>query len=86
VLSPGATSHLESIKASPLLAKRRFVVSCGAQEHPGNVYLAKNANDWLRQAKAQVNYKPYPGVSAHSFPDDFHERFPEWVTFILNDK
>lgn len=86
VLSPGATSHLQSINPSPLLANRRFVISCGAQEHPGNVYLAENANDWLRKAKAQVNYKPYPGVSAHSFPADFDERFPEWVTFILNVK
>jgi predicted esterase len=84
VLSPGAVSHLQSITPSPLLAKRGFVVSCGAKELPGNVRLAKDANDWLSRAKAHVIYKPYPGVAAHSFPNDFNERFPEWVRFILD--
>jgi predicted esterase len=86
VLSPGADSHLQSIKPSSLLAHRGFVISCGAEEHPGNVFLAKSANDWLRRANAQVKYVPYPGVSAHSFPADFDERFPEWVKFILEVK
>ena len=64
VLSPGADSHLRTIKPSPLLADRRFVVSCGAQEQPGNVFLAKNANDWLQRTKAEVKYLPYAVVSA----------------------
>lgn len=86
VLSPGADSHLQSIKPTPMLGNRAFVISCGAKEHPGNVGLAKEANDWLHRAKARVIYKPYPNVSAHSFPADFNERFPEWVQFILGAK
>jgi predicted esterase len=86
VLSPGAQSHLDDVKPSPLLARRGFVVSCGAKEHPGNVRLTAQDADWLRQAKAQVIHKAYPGVSAHTFPVDFEERFPEWVEFILKPR
>jgi predicted esterase len=86
VLSPGAQPHLEGVKASPLLARRGFVLSCGAKEHPGNVRLTQIDADWLRAAKAQVNHKAYPGVSAHAFPKDFDERFPEWVKWILKTR
>jgi predicted esterase len=83
VLSPGAQPHLEGVRPSPLLARRGFVLSCGAKEYPGNVQLTADDADWLRRAGAQVIHKPYPGVSAHTFPKDFDERFPEWVKFIL---
>jgi len=83
VLSPGARSNLNSIKPSSLLSMRGFVLCCGAEEHPGNVMLTANDADWLRRAKAKIIHKPYPGVSAHSFPADFDERFPEWIKFIL---
>jgi predicted esterase len=83
VLSPGAMPHLEGLKPSPLLAQRGFVVSCGANEHPGNLHLTALDGNWLRQARAQVIQKLYPGVSAHTFPEDFEKRFPEWVKFIL---
>ena len=82
-LSPGAIPHLDDAKPSPLLAQRGFVVSCGANELPGNVQLTALDAEWLRKTKAHVIHKPYPGVSAHSFPKDFEERFPEWVKFIL---
>jgi predicted esterase len=82
-LSPGADPHLEKLKPSPLLARRGFVVSCAAGEHPGNVRLTALDAAWLRKARAQVIHKAYPGASEHSFPADFHERFPEWVQFIL---
>jgi predicted esterase len=84
VLSPGARSHLNELTASPNLTKRGFVLCCGAQEHPGNVLLTSNDAAWLRRAKAQIIHKPYPGMSAHSFPPDFEDRFPEWIKFILN--
>lgn len=86
VLSPGAQPHLDDLKPSPLLARRGFVLSCGAEEHPGNVRLTARDADWLRRANARVIHKPYPGVSDHSFPGDFDERFPEWVKFILNTR
>jgi predicted esterase len=82
VMSPGAQSHLNQAQVSPLLARRGFVVVCGAKEHPGNVKLTADAAAWLRAANAQVKHKPYPGMAAHSFPPDFDERFPEWVKFI----
>ena len=83
VLSPGATPHLENVKPSPLLQRRGFVVSCGAKEHPGNVQLTAMDAEWLTRAKAHVINKAYADVSAHTFPKDFDERFPEWVKFIL---
>lgn len=84
VMSPGTRSpaKLREVKPSPLLAQRGFVVVCGAQEHPGNVALAAEDARWLQTAKAQVRHKPYPGMSAHTFPPDFVERFPEWVRLI----
>lgn len=86
VLSPGAEYHLDEFKPSPLLAKRGYVLCCGAKEHPGNVRLTSMDADWLRQAHAQVVHKPYPGVSAHAFPPDFEKQFPEWVKFILKTR
>ncbi len=83
VLSPGATLNLDKIKPAALIAKRGFVVSLGAQEHPGNVQLATQDAKWLRNAQAKLIFKPYPGVSSHSFPADFDKRFPEWVDFIF---
>jgi predicted esterase len=83
VLSPGASSHLSELSPSPLLSQRGYVLCCGAQEHPGNVSLTSADANWLRRAKAQVIHKAYPGVSAHTFPQDFDERFPEWIKFIL---
>jgi len=41
---------------------------------------------WLQEAKAQVIHNAYPGMPAHSFPEDFDERFPEWVKFILKTR
>lgn len=86
VLSPGAQPHLEDVKPSPLLARRGYVLCCGAKEHPGNVRLTALDAGWLRRAKAQVIHKEYPDVSTHSFPADFSKQFPEWVRFILKTR
>lgn len=84
VLSPGGyPSLLGKVKPSSLLARRGFVLCCGAQEHPATVAFTSQDAKWLQQSKAQVQHKAYPGMSAHSFPEDFYERFPEWVQFIL---
>lgn len=81
--SPGGETHWDHLKPSPLLARRGFVVSCGADEYQGTVAQTALDAEWLRRAKAQVIHKAYPGVSAHSFPEDFAKRFPEWIEFIL---
>jgi predicted esterase len=83
-LSPGGMPHLHEVTPSPLLAKRGFVVSVNGGERPGNVQLAADNAAWLRDAKAQVIHKVYPDVASHSFPEDFDERFGEWVKFILD--
>jgi predicted esterase len=82
VMSAGAKSSLSDAKQLPALAKRGFIVTCGAKELPGNVKLTADAADWLRNAKAKVQHLPYAGMSAHAFPPDFDDRFPEWVKFI----
>jgi predicted esterase len=83
VLSPGGQPHLGDVKPGPLLARRGFVLSCGAPEHPMTVRQPAVDAAWLREAAAHVVHREYPGVSAHAFPAGFDERFPEWVRFIL---
>jgi predicted esterase len=85
-LSPGAEPHLIGLTPSPLLAGRGFVVSCGAEERYGNVRLTADDAEWLQKAKAKVIHKAYPGERMHAFPVDFNERFPEWVSFILDSR
>jgi predicted esterase len=84
LLSAGSRSHLAEVEPSPLLAKRGFVLSVNALERPGTVQLTADDADWLRKAKAQVIHKEYPDVASHSFPEDFDERFGEWVKFVLD--
>ncbi|MFO0865757.1 MAG: alpha/beta fold hydrolase [Gemmataceae bacterium] len=86
VLSPGASSHLAETKNSPILAHRGYVVACGAEEHAGNVRLAADDADWLKRCNARVIHRTYPDTSAHAFPSDFEERFPEWVRFVLRTR
>ena len=82
----GAQPHLTDLKPSPSLAQHGFVLSCNAEEPPGTVRLTALDADWLRRAKAHVMHRTCSGVSAHSFPDDFNERFPEWVKSILKTR
>jgi predicted esterase len=86
VFSPGAQPHLAELQPSPLLAQRAYVLCCNADEHPGNVQLTADDASWLRSARAKVVHKAYPGVSTHSFPQDFEERFGEWLKFIWEAK
>jgi predicted esterase len=86
VLSPGAIPRLNEVKPSPLLAARAFVLACGAKEAPGNVRLTAADAQWLRDAKAKVEHRTYPEMSAHRFPPDFDERFPEWVKLIEQNR
>jgi predicted esterase len=81
-LSPNGDTHLQDVKPSPLLARRGFVITNGADEADGIVRLAAYDFAWLRDAKAQVRHKDYPGIHDHALPLDFHARFPEWVKWI----
>jgi predicted esterase len=76
--------HLDAVVPSPQLARRGFVLTCGAQEAPGNVQQTKDGARWLREkAKTtKVVLKLYPQVSEHSFPPDFAKQLPAWVKHI----
>jgi predicted esterase len=84
VLSPAPfrLPRLDEVTPSPLLAKRGFVLACGAQERASILSLTTNDARWLEAAGAQLEYKTYPKMSEHSLPPDFLERLPEWVRFI----
>jgi predicted esterase len=82
VLSPGADFHLNQAPESAKLKERRFVVTIGGNEHPGNVKLAEQDRDWLKKAGANVEFVTFPGVG-HMIPRDFDERLPKWIAFIL---
>jgi predicted esterase len=84
VMSPGTRQPpwLQEDTPSRPLAKRAFVLTCGAEEHPGFVQRTASDAAWLRAAEAKVEHIPYTGVSAHALPRDFAARFPDWVRFI----
>jgi len=84
-MSPGADFHLNQVQPAPALKTRRFVVTIGGKEHPGNVALARQDRDWFQKAGVQVQHITFPGVG-HMLPRDFDERFPKWVEFILSGK
>lgn len=84
-MSPGADFHLNQVQPAPALKTRRFVVTIGGKEHPGNVALARQDRDWFQKAGVQVQHITFPGVG-HTLPGDFDERFPKWVEFILSGK
>ena len=57
---------------------------CGADEHPSNVGLTKAYAKHLETVLgAKVTLKLYQGVSKHTRPPDFMEKFPEWMGAIL---
>jgi phospholipase/carboxylesterase len=82
VMSPGAEFMLDRATSNPKLRDRRFVVTIGVAEHPGNVTLSRQDWDWLKKAGAQVVYRSFPGVG-HSLPPGFVDLLPQWVEFIL---
>lgn len=82
VLSPGADFQLDQAAANVKLKERRFVVTIGGNEHPGNVKLAEQDREWLKKAGANVEYMTFPGIG-HTIPRDFDERLPKWIAFIL---
>jgi predicted esterase len=68
----------------PQHEKQVFFCFCGADEHPANVNLTKAYAKHLDKVLgAKVTLKLYPGVSKHTRPSDFMEKFPEWMAAIL---
>jgi predicted esterase len=88
VMSPGGSkwSILEGLKPSAGNASQHFVLTCGAEEAPGNVAFTKQDAEFARSAGAAVEMKLYEGVSQHTFPPDFSEQFPRWVRFLAGEE
>jgi predicted esterase len=84
-MSPGADFHLDRIDPSPELKERRFVVTIGGNEHPGNIMLARKDRDWFQKAGVPVQHLTFPGIG-HSLPRDFTDRLPKWVGYMLDGK
>jgi predicted esterase len=82
-LSPGMLHPRDGLMPGASLARRGYVLSCGAEEMPSTVRLTAWDADFLRAAKARVIHKVYPAVSAHALPSDFNERLPEWIKFVF---
>ncbi len=84
-LSPGSITDIQPPgTASPLLGQRKFVAVCGDGEHPSTLAAAKLWANWYSQHGARVVNRVTPSHDSHSFPPDFEEVFPQWISLILN--
>lgn len=86
VLSPGSNNDPTYQESLPSLVQSGFVLSCGANEHPGNVWQTSHGAEWVEKAGAKVILKLNEGESKHVFPSDFRQQFPGWVRFILETR
>ena len=85
IMSPGGIGRPKPAQfARPEHKKQVYFCFCGADEQPGNVQLTKAYASHLEKVLgATVTLKLYPGVSKHTRPPDFMEKFPEWMGAIL---
>lgn len=83
VLSPGAKKAIRSETIADSRALR-FVIVCGAGEHPSTQSATQIDAATARQAGANVQLKIYQGMNTHSFPPDFDQQLPNWVKFIAS--
>lgn len=87
VMSPGGFTEPKVRSQKSLAnAKQTFFVVCGANENAGNVQLTRFYGKELKNLGATVTLKEYAGVSKHTRPPDFKERFGEWIAAILKSK
>lgn len=85
LMSPGGMGRPKAASIrKPEHAKQVYFCFCGADEDPGNVGLTKAYAKHLETILgATVTLKLYPGMSKHTRPPDFMEKFPEWMAAIL---
>ena len=87
VMSPGGLEiALDDAVDSGSLGTQGFICTCGGEELRGNVYLTAEFARLLKRFGARVQHLPYPGVEDHALPEDYEEKLPEWVDFILRDR
>jgi predicted esterase len=85
LMSPGGMGNPKaSDSKAPNHRQQVYFCFCGADEHEGNVQLTKLYAKHLGEVLgAKVTLKLYPGVSKHTRPADFMQKFPEWMATIL---
>ncbi len=85
LMSPGGMGRPKAADIrTPQHEKQVYFCFCGAEEQPGNVGLTKAyAKHLEKDLGAKVTLKLYPGISKHTRPSDFMEKFPEWMAAIL---
>jgi len=84
-MSPGGMGRPKAANTRKLQHEKQvYFCFCGADEQPGNVNLTKAYAKHLETVLgAKVSLKLYPGISKHTRPPDFMEKFPEWMAAIL---
>lgn len=84
-MSPGGMGQPKAASVRrPEHTKQVYFCFCGADEQPGNVNLTKAYAKHVETVLgAKVTLKLYPGISKHTRPPDFMEKFPEWMSAIL---
>ncbi|HZQ48590.1 MAG TPA: hypothetical protein VFC07_16350 [Verrucomicrobiae bacterium] len=85
LMSPGGMGRPKAAEIrKPRHEKQMYFCFCGEDEQPGNVRLTKAYAKHLETVLgAKVTLKLYPGISKHTRPPDFMEKFPEWMAAIL---
>ena len=85
LMSPGGMgSPKASGSKTPGHLRQVYFCFCGADEQEGNVELTKAYAKHLGEVLgAKVTLKLYPGVSKHTRPADFMEKFPGLMSSIL---
>lgn len=85
LMSPGGLGTPKATEErQPAHTGQVYYCFCGAEEHPGNVQLtAAYARHLQKVLGARVTVKLYEGQSEHKRPEDFTEKFVEWMGEIL---
>ncbi len=88
VMSPGTSKRLNLAGFPPTAGNRNqgYICTCGAAELPGNVAYTRADADLAKRAGSRVELRLYDGVQKHGFPNDFAQKFVDWVKFIRGDQ
>lgn len=85
VMSPGGiTDPKDPAKGTDLHKRQTYYVICGAGEAKGTVELTRYYASVLKELGGSTTKKEYEGMSEHTRPPDFKNRFPEWISQILH--
>lgn len=86
VMSPGTLKDVTfaSLEPTPENHSQGFVLTCGADEAPGNVANTRRDADYATRAGSRVELKLYDGVAEHRFPPDFADNLVSWIRWIAD--